>query len=166
MGKKSWIHKIPTRKNIGPTKYQRDEISDPQNTHEKTFWTYEIPPTTKFWTREIPTKKNFGPTKAQLHDTHNGTRPTEFSTLNITLLLNCVSINLGTINKHYVRTLTLIVEIGSKIELQKFIESQRQSLKSLGRKNNVGLVQPQQICTWFVALHSVSRFSLKATFTY
>ena len=33
--KKSWNHKIPTRKNIGPTKYQRDKISDLRNTDEK-----------------------------------------------------------------------------------------------------------------------------------
>ena len=62
-------------------------------------------------------------------------------------------------------------EIGSKIELQKLIENLRQSVKfltswkSLIRKNKVGLVQTQQRCTWFAALDSVSRFSLKATFT-
>ena len=35
---------------------------DPRNTHEKIFWTHEI-----------PTRKIFGPTKAPRHD---GTKPT------------------------------------------------------------------------------------------
>ena len=60
--KKLWTHEIPTRKNLGPTKYPRekiwdprDKMWDPRNTHEKKFGTYEIP------------------TKARWH---NGTRPT------------------------------------------------------------------------------------------
>ena len=106
--KEFWTHKIATRKNFEPRKYRHD-ILDPQNTNEKKFGILEIPTRKKFRTREIPAKKNFGPTKAQLRETHDGTRPTEFSTLNITLLLNRVSINLGTVNKHYVRKLTLIV---------------------------------------------------------
>ena len=45
-----------------PTKYTREKISEPRNTHE-----------TKCGTHEIPTRKNYGLTKAQWHD---GTRPT------------------------------------------------------------------------------------------
>ena len=86
-----WAHEIPTRKNFGPTKYPREKIwTDEGNTHEK-----------KFRTRKIPTRLSFGPTKyplekilnprnthkgkmVRLHltqDTHDGTRPTKFSTL-------------------------------------------------------------------------------------
>ena len=82
--RKSWTHKIPTRKNFGPTKYPREKIWDPRNTHEKKFETHEIPtrkyfgPTKyprqkildprnthekKFRTNEIPTRKNLGTTK-------------------------------------------------------------------------------------------------------
>ena len=32
--KKNWTHEIPTRRNFGPTKYPRENILDPQNTHE------------------------------------------------------------------------------------------------------------------------------------
>ena len=84
-------YEIPTRKNFRLTKYPREKISDPQNTHEKNFgtnekkflnpgnthkkkfWTHKIPTKkileprntkeNKFWTNEIPTRKNFGPTK-------------------------------------------------------------------------------------------------------
>ena len=52
---------------------------DPRNTYEKKFQTHEK----KFGTHEIPTRKNYGPTKARWHD---GTRPTEFSTLDKSLL--------------------------------------------------------------------------------
>ena len=30
-------YEIPTRKNLGPTKYPRENILDPRNTHEKNF---------------------------------------------------------------------------------------------------------------------------------
>ena len=97
--KKFRTHEIPPRQ----------QILDPQNTHEKKFGTLEIPTRKKIRTREITKRKNFVPMKEQWHETHDGTRPTEFSTLNITLLLNCVSsINLGKVNKHCVRKLTLI----------------------------------------------------------
>ena len=93
------IHEIPTRKNLGPTKYPREKISDPRNTHGKKFETHEIP-TTKirdpqnthrkiFWTHEIPTRKIFRPTKAgwhEIHENHDGTRLTKFSTLEKFLL--------------------------------------------------------------------------------
>ena len=42
-GRKFWTHEIPTRKNLGLTKYPRENILDPRNTHEKKFWTHEIP---------------------------------------------------------------------------------------------------------------------------
>ena len=33
---------IPTRKNFGPTKYPREKIPGPQNTHAKKSWIHEI----------------------------------------------------------------------------------------------------------------------------
>ena len=55
---------------------------DSQNTHQKIYWTHEIPTRKildlrntrkkKIYTQEIPTRKNFGPTKARWYD---GTRP-------------------------------------------------------------------------------------------
>ena len=69
-------HKIPSRKNIGPTKYPQEIILNPRNTQEKKLWTHEIPtrknfgstkyPWEKFWTHETPTKAR----------RHCGTRPT------------------------------------------------------------------------------------------
>ena len=50
--RKFWTLEIPTRRNLGPTKYPREKVLDPRNTHEK-----------KLWTHEIPTRKYFGPTK-------------------------------------------------------------------------------------------------------
>ena len=67
--KKFWIHKIPTRKNLGPSKYPPEKLLNPQNTHEQ-----------QCRTCEIPTKKNLGPTKAQWHEAHDGTIATEIST--------------------------------------------------------------------------------------
>ena len=71
LAKKSWTHEIPTkkietcqiptRKNLGHTKYPREKMWGSRNTHKKIFWTHKI-----------PTRKIFGPTKAQCHD---GTRP-------------------------------------------------------------------------------------------
>ena len=70
---------ISTSKNVGPRKCPRIRSLDPQNTHEKKFWTYNRPTrknfgstkhpreknletrNTHFWTHEIPTKKNFDP---------------------------------------------------------------------------------------------------------
>ena len=55
-------------------KYQREKISDPQNTHEKKSWTHKIPTRknfepmkyphdNKFWIHNIPTRKSLGPSK-------------------------------------------------------------------------------------------------------
>ena len=44
--------RIPARKNFGPTKYPRENNSDPQCTQQKNFWTHKV-----------PTRKNFRPTK-------------------------------------------------------------------------------------------------------
>ena len=71
--KKLWTQEILAKKNLGPTKYPKENILDPQNNHEKIFWTNEIHtkkyfgPTKYsgkiFWTHEIPTKKYFRPAK-------------------------------------------------------------------------------------------------------
>ena len=90
--------------NFGTTKYPREKILNPRNTHEDKFCTHEIPMGKKIWAHEIPTKINFGPTKCQkkkrldsgnnheknfrttkgtmgrLHKTLDGIRLTEFST--------------------------------------------------------------------------------------
>ena len=49
------------REKFGPTKYTREKISEPRNTHEK-----------KMWDPRNTHEKNYGLTKAQWHD---GTRP-------------------------------------------------------------------------------------------
>ena len=54
--KKSWTHKIPTRRNIGPKKYPRQKIVYPQNTNQHKFWAHE-------WAHEIPRRRSFKPTK-------------------------------------------------------------------------------------------------------
>ena len=56
--KRSGIHEIPMRKNLGTTNYLREKIWDLRNTHEKKFVTHEIP------------------TKARWHNTIKPTRPT------------------------------------------------------------------------------------------
>ena len=90
--------------NFGTTKYPREKILDPRNTHEDKFCTHEIPMgkknlgprntyENKFWTHEMPKKKrldsgnnhekNFRTTKGtmgRLHKTLDGIRLTEFST--------------------------------------------------------------------------------------
>ena len=72
-----------TRKNYRPTKYPRQKTLDPRNTHEK-----------KFGSHEINKRKYFGSTKHpwgtvarwhEIHETHDGTRPTKFSTLLVLL---------------------------------------------------------------------------------
>ena len=55
--------KYPREKNFGPTKYPREKILDPRNTHEKKFWTHEIP------------------MKAGWHGGTKLTRPMKFTTL-------------------------------------------------------------------------------------
>ena len=69
-------------KNLGPTKYPREKILDPRNTHEKNLGPTKYPREKMwgsrnthnkiFWTHRIPRRKIFEPTKAQWHD---GTRP-------------------------------------------------------------------------------------------
>ena len=66
---KFWTHKIPTRKNLGPTKYLQEKIVDPWSTHKKKFETHEkkLEPTKYRWkkigTHETPIRKKLGPTK-------------------------------------------------------------------------------------------------------
>ena len=45
-------YEITFKTNFGSTKYPREKILDSRNTHEKIFWTHEI-----------PTRKYFEPTK-------------------------------------------------------------------------------------------------------
>ena len=78
-----WIRKSTTRKKDGPTKYSRENNSDPRNALERKFRTHEYPPENfrptkyprekisepqntherKFQSHKIPTTKNFGSTK-------------------------------------------------------------------------------------------------------
>ena len=34
---------MPSNKNFGPMRNPLEKISDPQNTHDRKFWTHEIP---------------------------------------------------------------------------------------------------------------------------
>ena len=63
--RKFWTHEIPTRKNLEPTQYPRENILEPRNTHEKNFRSHE-------GTMEQ---------SHETHETHDGSRQTEFSTL-------------------------------------------------------------------------------------
>ena len=63
--KNVWTHENTYKKNFGPTKYPREKILDSRNTHEKNFWTHEG--TVARW--------------HETQETHDGTGPTEFSTL-------------------------------------------------------------------------------------
>ena len=60
LGKKFGTHEIPTRKYLEPAKYPREKIFNPRNTHEGTMARWH-----------------------QTHETHDGTRPTNFSTLTL-----------------------------------------------------------------------------------
>ena len=53
-GQQLKITKIPTRENFGPTKYPREKILDPQNTHEEQIWTYETPTRKNLRTTKYP----------------------------------------------------------------------------------------------------------------
>ena len=82
--------------NLGPTEYPQEKILDTRNTHEKKFETHEIPtrkklghtiyPREKIWDLRNTHKKNFRTHEDTMarwyetHETHNGRRPTEFST--------------------------------------------------------------------------------------
>ena len=67
------IHNVPNRKTFGPIKYPREKISDLQNTHKKNI----IP----IWTHNGKMARWHG-----THESHDGTIPTEFSTLPMYLL--------------------------------------------------------------------------------
>ena len=64
-------------------KWTSIDFLDPQNTHEKNYWTHQIPtrktfqtkkyPREKLLTQEVPTRRKLGPTKVRWY---NGTRPT------------------------------------------------------------------------------------------
>ena len=72
-GQQLKIRKLPTRESLGPTKYPREKILDPRNTHEKKLGPTKYPGESflgprntheqKFWPHEIPTSRNFGLTK-------------------------------------------------------------------------------------------------------
>ena len=46
---------IYSREKFQITKYPLEKVLDSRNTHEKKFWTYEIP----IWTQEIPIKSRW-----------------------------------------------------------------------------------------------------------
>ena len=87
-GQQLKITKLPTREILNP----REKNLNPQNTHEKNFWTHEIPTRKTFGPTKYPREKIWEPrnihekilsnheipTKAQWHD---GTRPTKLSIL-------------------------------------------------------------------------------------
>ena len=74
--KKVWTYKTPMRNNPESTKYPREIILDPR---EK-ICTHEIPTRKKICTHEIPAREKNG-TMTRLQETHDGTRPMEFSAL-------------------------------------------------------------------------------------
>ena len=87
--KNFWTHQLPMRKNCEPMKHLREKMLDPWNNHKKNFGPTNYPQEKGLdsWnthkkknseTTKYPREKNFGLTKAPWHD---GTRPTEFSTL-------------------------------------------------------------------------------------
>ena len=39
---KFWTHEIPTKKNLGPRLYTREEILDPRNNHKKKVGTHQV----------------------------------------------------------------------------------------------------------------------------
>ena len=49
-------HEIPTRKQLGATKYPRKKIWEPRNTHKKKFVTHEIPTKTRWQDATKPTR--------------------------------------------------------------------------------------------------------------
>ena len=75
-GQQLKIRKLPTRESLGPTKYPREKILDPRNTHEKKLGPTKYPGESflgprntheqKFWAHEIPTKARW----------RDGTKPT------------------------------------------------------------------------------------------
>ena len=95
--RKFWSCEIPTRKNLGPTKYPQEEIGDPRNTHEEKSETHKIPTQKnqdpqnmhqkKLRIRKIRTRKILDPQTthkgmmAWWYETHDDTQRTKFSTL-------------------------------------------------------------------------------------
>ena len=79
-GKYQKITRLPSRENFEPTKYRREKIGDPRNTHEKKLGTHQLPKGKKCGTHELPTRKTFGthelPTRVRWHDSTRPTRPT------------------------------------------------------------------------------------------
>ena len=67
---------------MGPMKYPRKKVSDPRNTHEKKLRTHES--TVARW--------------YEAHETHDGTRLTEFSTIVKSITSNLVSVKLVAFN--------------------------------------------------------------------
>ena len=59
--KKFWIHELPTKKDLGSTKYPQERNLDPRNTHEKKFLTHEIPTRRNFGSTKYPGEKHSGP---------------------------------------------------------------------------------------------------------
>ena len=54
--KKTGTHEIPRRKFFGPTKYPRAKILAPRNTHEQKFWAHEIPTKARWRDGTKPTR--------------------------------------------------------------------------------------------------------------
>ena len=82
------------------TRYSRNiplrKYFDPRNTHVKTFWTQKIPTRKNFEPTMYPQERFFDPrgTAKQWHKTyeaHDGTWPTEFSTLSFVYFLFLVT---------------------------------------------------------------------------
>ena len=67
-------------KKFGPTKYPPKKVSDPRNTHEKKFGS------TKYPRKKLRTHEGTVAQWYETHEAHDGTRPTEFSTLDNSLL--------------------------------------------------------------------------------
>ena len=82
-----WTQEKPTRKYFGPRKYPRGNILDPGNTHEKIFWAHETPTRKYFGLMKYPQENNLHLQNTHeknildAWNTHDGTRPTKFSTL-------------------------------------------------------------------------------------
>ena len=115
----SVTHEIPTRKKFGPMKYPREKFLDPQNSQEQIFRAHEIPrrknlgPTKYQRDKSLDRREKISDSwntreKIRTHKINkvnnsdpqrrDGTTPTEFSTLKISILLQpfCYFPNLQT----------------------------------------------------------------------
>ena len=79
--KKFWTIEIPTKKKFGSTKNPREKILDQLNTHEKISRTNDKPTRRSFSTTKHPNFKNTIVRWQETQKAHDGSRPTEFSTL-------------------------------------------------------------------------------------